>query len=51
MKRTELSTVNAGLTLFGSLHLDAAMGLETSSFDGEEIPRYVGFSLGFEEKF
>lgn len=48
---TELSTVNAGTTLFGIVNLDVAMGLETSSFDGTDAPRYVGFNLGFEEKF
>lgn len=48
---TELSTLNAGTTLFGIFNLDVAMGLETSSIDGNEIPRYLAFSLGFEEKF
>ena len=48
---TELSTVNLGTTLFGIVNLDMAMGLENSSFDGTEIPRYFGFNLGFEEKF
>ncbi|MBE0506133.1 MAG: conjugal transfer protein TraF [Marinospirillum sp.] len=48
---TKLSTVNAGTTLFGIINMDLAMGLESSSFDGTDIPRYVGFNLGFEEKF
>ncbi|MBE0508735.1 MAG: conjugal transfer protein TraF, partial [Marinospirillum sp.] len=47
----ELSKVHLGMTMFGSLHLDMAASLDSSSFDGNDIPRYVGFSLGFEEKF
>ncbi|WP_114416405.1 conjugal transfer protein TraF [Marinospirillum perlucidum] len=48
---SELSKVHAGLTLFGLLHLDAAVGLESSSFEGSDIPRYASFSMGLEEKF
>ncbi|MFK7160886.1 conjugal transfer protein TraF [Marinospirillum sp. MEB164] len=48
---TELSTVHFGTTLFGIFNLDAAMSTQTSSFDGNDIPRYLAFSIGFEEKF
>ncbi|MDR9469427.1 conjugal transfer protein TraF [Marinospirillum sp.] len=48
---SELSKAHAGLTLFGILHMDAAVALETSSFDDTDIPRYASFSMGLEEKF
>ena len=51
MKGTELSKIHAGATFFGIMHLDVSMATETSSFDDNEIPRYLAFSLGFEEKF
>lgn len=51
MKGSELSKIHAGATLFGIMHLDVAVSPDTSSFDGSDYPRYVAFSLGFEEKF
>lgn len=51
MKGAELSKIHAGATLFGIMHLDVAVSPDTSSFDGSDYPRYVAFSLGFEEKF
>lgn len=47
----ELSKVHFGMTMFGSMHLDLATSLDSSSFDGSDVPRYAAFSLGFEEKF
>jgi|GEM_PF-2140160 hypothetical protein len=47
----ELSKVHAGMTLFGILHLDAAVAMDTSSFDDSDVPRYASFSMGLEEKF
>jgi F plasmid transfer operon, TraF, protein len=47
----ELTSVNVGLTFFGFLSLDVVYGQETTVVDGDEYPRKIGFSLGFEEKF
>ncbi|GLR64681.1 conjugal transfer protein TraF [Marinospirillum insulare] len=51
MKGSELSKIHAGATFYGIMHLDLAVSPDTSSFDDSDIPRYVAFSLGFEEKF
>ncbi|MDT8335566.1 MAG: conjugal transfer protein TraF, partial [Desulfurivibrionaceae bacterium] len=48
---TELSTASLGLTLFGTMNIDASVGLEESSYDDEDYPRYLAFAIGFEEKF
>lgn len=48
---TKLSVINAGFTFFGVFNLDAAMSTQSSSFDGNSIPRYAAISLGFEERF
>ncbi|MBE0505954.1 MAG: conjugal transfer protein TraF [Marinospirillum sp.] len=48
---TELSTINGGVTFFGMMNLDVAMGLETVEYEGSNVPRYFAISLGFEEKF
>lgn len=48
---SELSYVNAGLTLFGGTHLDVSWALDSVSIDGEELPRAVAINLGFERRF
>ena len=48
---TELSSINLGGTFFGILNADVAFSTETNSFDGTDVPRYLAFSLGFEERF
>jgi len=51
MKGSELSKIHVGATFFGIMHLDVAVSPDSSSFDGEDVPRYAAISLGFEEKF
>ena len=48
----ELSALNFGLGLFrGMANFDVTYGLETTTVDGDELPRRVGFQLSFEESF
>lgn len=48
---SELSKLHLGSTFFGIFNLDVAVATNTSSFDGNSVPRYVAFNIGFEEKF
>ncbi|HEX4975067.1 MAG TPA: conjugal transfer protein TraF [Pseudomonadales bacterium] len=48
---SELSYVSAGLTLFGGTHFDISRALDTVLVDGEELPRALTLSLGFERRF
>jgi len=46
-----LSAATAGLTLFKTLHLDVAYGLETIDVDGEAQPRLTQLNLGLDLLF
>ena len=46
-----LSAVTAGLTLFKTLHLDVAYGLETIDVDGSPTPRMAQANLGLDLLF
>ncbi|MFT7185718.1 MAG: hypothetical protein ACI84K_001101 [Pseudohongiellaceae bacterium] len=48
---SELTTLNAGLSLFGVVNLDVRYGLDSVEIDGESAPRTVGINLGFESSF
>ena len=48
---TELSSYLFGLSFFRIFNLDVEYGVESVEIDGEEAPRRLGFSLGFEEAF
>lgn len=48
---SELTTLNAGLSLFGVIHLDGRYGLDSVEVDGSSAPRTVGINLGFESSF
>lgn len=43
-----VSSIGAGLTLFGVLNLDGAMSTDSVEIDGSEIPRSASVSLSFE---
>ena len=43
---SQLSAVTAGVTLFKTVHLDAAYGLETIDVDGNAAPRMVQANIG-----
>jgi len=43
---SQLSAVTAGVTLFKTVHLDAAYGLETIDVDGNAAPRMVQLNVG-----
>lgn len=47
----ELSYLSAGFTMFRFLKLDLASTLSETRIDGEELPRGVAFSLGFNYDF
>jgi hypothetical protein len=52
MAGTELSYATAGLTILKRLNLDVAVGLDTvEDEDGDEMPRSVYFSLGYDTAF
>ena len=48
---TELAATNVGLTLFRVLTLDLIWGTESVTVEGSTVPRQVGFSVGFQERF
>jgi len=48
---TKLTTLHAGLGLFGVFNLDAAVSTDSSKIDDTSVPRYVAVSLGFEQRF
>ncbi|MES2664182.1 MAG: conjugal transfer protein TraF [Pseudomonadota bacterium] len=48
---TELESVAFGINLFGIANLDLEYGLDKTKIDGDEIPRVMALSLGFEERF
>ncbi len=48
---SELTTLGFGTTLFGVMNIDLAASLDTVEYDGQKLPRYIGFNIGFEEKF
>ena len=48
---TELTMMNAGMTLFGVLNLDVRYSLDTTEVDGTEVPRTFGINLGLESSF
>ncbi|MEY8203479.1 MAG: conjugal transfer protein TraF [Bermanella sp.] len=48
---SELTMVNAGLSLFGNVNLDLRYSLDTIEVDGESTPRTFGLNLGFESSF
>ena len=43
---SQLSAVTAGLTLFKTLHVDAAYGLESVDVDGTAVPRMLQLNVG-----
>ena len=48
---SELTMVGLGTTLFGMMNIDLAASLESIEYEDEKMPRYIGFNIGFEEKF
>mgnify|MGYP000125203571 FL=1 len=48
---SELTTMNAGLSLFGNVNLDLRYSLDTIEVDGTTTPRVFGINLGFESSF
>jgi len=48
---SELTTVSFGTTFFGMLNIDLAASLDQIEVDGTDVPRYVSFNIGIEEKF
>ena len=48
---SELTMLNAGLTMFGVVNLDLRYSLDTTEVDGTEVPRTFGLNLGFESSF
>jgi len=48
---TELTMMNAGMTLFGVLNLDVRYSLDTTEVDGTEVPRTFGINIGLESSF
>lgn len=48
---TQLSYLGLGLTLFKSVHLDAAYGLQSVEYKGAAYPRKIGLNLGFDLNF
>jgi hypothetical protein len=48
---TQLSMVTAGLTLFKTINVDAAYGLESTQYDGQSIPRTAMVNVGLELSF
>ncbi len=51
MAGTELSYMTGGLTLFKTVNLDLAYGLDSVEVDGEKAPRSFMMNLGFELTF
>ncbi len=51
MAGTKLSYLSAGLTLFKSVTLDVAYGLDSIEIDGQKGPRSAMFNLGLELSF
>jgi hypothetical protein len=51
MAGTELSYLTGGLTLFKTVNLDLAYGLDSVEIDGESAPRSFMLNLGFELTF
>jgi hypothetical protein len=51
MAGTELSYLTGGLTLFKTVNMDLAYGLDSVEIDGESAPRSFMFNLGFELTF
>lgn len=48
---SELTMLNAGLSLFGGMNLDVRYSLDNITVDGETVPRAFGVNLGFENSF
>lgn len=48
---TGLSSYTFGLTFFKCISLDFEWGTESTTVDGDSMPRRFGFSLAFEESF
>ena len=48
---SQLSAATVGFTLFKTLHLDAAYGLETIDVDGQPQPRMAQLNLGLDLLF
>lgn len=48
---SELTMLNAGLSLFGGMNLDVSYSLDTIEADGDTLPRAFGINLGFENSF
>ena len=48
---SQLSAVTAGVTLFKTLHVDAAYGLETVDVDGTAVPRMLQLNVGLDLLF
>lgn len=48
---SELTMLNAGLSLFGGMNLDIRYSLDNITVDGETVPRAFGVNLGFENSF
>lgn len=48
---SELTVVGFGTTLFGMMNIDLSASLDTIEYDDQKLPRYIGFNIGFEEKF
>lgn len=46
-----LSSMSIGFTFFKCITLDIAESSQKTTIDGTTVPRYLSFSLGFEEKF
>lgn len=48
---TELSSVTFGMTMFRNANIDLEYGLDTTTIDGNTLPRNFGINFGFEEHF
>ena len=48
---TRIKSITGGLSLFGVANFDIDYGLNTTTVDGDEVPRRIAMSLGFEERF
>jgi hypothetical protein len=48
---SELSSASLGFTFFGAVHFDVSGGLESTTIDGNSVPRTLAFNLGFEMSY
>ena len=48
---SELSSASLGFTLFKNVNFDMEYGLDTTTVDGDSVPRNFAFNFGFEEHF